>query len=79
MSDDNSNDLQLVDTLITGSTTYFKQPPFSMTFHEDCKTVGTLKIDKGVAKFEGNTDASAKIFFNNIIDLINKHLEEYGS
>jgi len=43
--------------------------PFVLTFSDGEKKIGSLTMEDGQLKFEGNADASAKVFFDYLIKL----------
>lgn len=42
-------------------------PNYTVTFHREDKMIGKLDWNEGPMKFEGDADASAQLFFDNII------------
>ena len=58
--------------VIPAGTETFKLAPWipKISFHDQNNNlVGTLVIENGTMRFEGNADESAKVFFENIIKL----------
>lgn len=46
------------------------EPNYTMVFHgDDNEEVGKLDWNDGIMKFEGDTEESAKIFFNAFFDV----------
>jgi hypothetical protein len=67
---------------IVNDTSTFKRPsvfngevPF-MTFTDNGKTIGELWGTNGKLSFTGDVDASAKIFFEHVIECNRMHLEK---
>ena len=43
--------------------------PFVLTFSDGVNKIGSLTMDDGQLKFEGNADESAKVFFDYLVKL----------
>lgn len=48
----------------------------SICFYDNNKEIGKLEFDEQVAKFTGNADASAKIFFDAVISTHNEYIKQ---
>lgn len=66
MTDDKSTIIMKNNSLMSGLA---PPMPFCLTFSDGDKKIGSLTMDDGQLKFEGNADESAKVFFNYLVKL----------
>ena len=66
MTDNNSTIVMVDNALAFGLA---PPMPFCLTFSDGDKNIGSLTMDDGQLKFEGNADESAKVFFDYLVKL----------